>query len=186
MVGSGVVLSLGLVAAGQLVGIGDDLGAGERVAQQEEGSAEAADRRDGGGESVQVIDDRLRLNRAALRGGLVADHRQHDTTNTTGAGLSELAGEGVDAIDDAVLALPRHDLLSVDDIGDEGPHHEVEHTGTQRPEEQADEEDPGAVGVDDEHGAVHGRAEEQGHRRGFFPTEFPHQGLGERRNEDDS
>ena len=107
-----------------------------------------------------MIDDGLRLNGTTLGGGLVADHRQHGSADSTGNGLGKFAGEGVHAIDDTVFTLPGHDLLGIDDVGNEGPHHEVEHAGAERAEEEANKENPGAVGVDDEHQTVHGGAEE--------------------------
>ena len=76
-----------------------------------------------------MIDDGLRLNGTTLGGGLVADHRQHGSADSTGNGLGKFAGEGVHAIDDTVFTLPGHDLLGIDDVGNEGPHHEVEHAG---------------------------------------------------------
>lgn len=106
---------------------------------------------DGGEEGRDVIDAGLdAVGDGCALDLLVANDGEHKTRDACGGGLSELASEGIERVDRAVLADAETDLGVVDNVGYQSPGDHCEDAEAEPGEEVKGNVDPDVFGANDE------------------------------------
>lgn len=139
----------------------EDFFLGERVDEgQGQGDEQEADTWYDCGSIVDAGSDFSGLD---LFCGVVADIAEDPAAEAAGKSLAQLAGEGIDSIDGAVIALAILDFLVVDDVGDIGLDDEVEPAHAHGGNEGNGGKDKCIFNTEDEQAHVSQASDQHGH-----------------------